>query len=75
MSDKPKFYICPMCFKASETQDTCHVLMIACDADNIEDCRPVKNKHGHYHSRAPLWFVKGVSQLNLEDYVGKKHDQ
>lgn len=67
--EKPTFYICPVCFNTSEVPKTCHVEMISCDAENPEDCKPVKNQYGQYHSRAPLWFVRAVSKLDIRKYL------
>ena len=55
---RPRFYICPVCFAAADEPVECHGhLMVACDAANPEDCKPLMDDQGNLKSRAPRWFV------------------
>lgn len=59
---KPKFYICPVCFEASEQRLRCHDhLMVPCNAQRMEDCRPVMDADGRLKSPAPRWFAVQLS--------------
>lgn len=60
----PRFYICPVCFTASREQLECHGhLMIACNAQNLGDCKPLMDDTGEFNSRAPRWFVVSMKRL------------
>lgn len=62
---QPRFYICPTCFAAAKERLECHGhLMIPCNAENLEDCRPITDRDGNLKTRAPRWFVTTVSQSN-----------
>ncbi len=59
---KPKFYICPVCFEAAEERLRCHDhLMVPCNAERKEDCRPVIDADGRLKSPAPRWFASLLS--------------
>ena len=68
-----RFYICPVCFKASETRIECHDhLMIPCNADSPEDCKPIIGEDGTLKTRAPRWFVRRAAVVH--DHVAHDHD-
>ena len=57
-SVRRRFYICPICFSASKVRLECHGhRMIACNAENPEDCRPPMTADGELKARAPRWFI------------------
>ncbi len=65
MTETPVFYICPMCFRVSETQETCHDRpMLACDAGSAGDERrkPLMDNAGQIVSRAPRWFIEACEK-------------
>lgn len=58
-----KFFICPTCFKVSRKQIECHDhLMISCNAEKLEDCKPLMDSSGEFNSRAPRWFIVSVNR-------------
>ncbi len=60
MNDDCVFYLCPVCFEASERRITCHGRwMIKCEPGQPGDnCRkPVTDNKGHLKSREPYWFL------------------
>lgn len=58
-----RFFICPVCFEVSEQQVECHQhLMVPCNAENPEDCKPVMDDEGTFVSPAPRWFLDAVSE-------------
>jgi hypothetical protein len=60
---QPRFYICPMCFTAADDRLVCHGhLMVACNAESIEDCRPLIASDGQLQTRAPRWFLKEITR-------------
>lgn len=64
--EEARFYICPQCFLASYYQQECHGhLMIPCNADQAEDCKPLVDKEGNIKSRAPKWFITSVMTIDL----------
>lgn len=61
---KPRFYICPTCFAAAREPIECHGhMMIPCNAESIEDCRPLIAANGELRSRAPRWFLQSIAKL------------
>jgi len=57
------FYLCPVCFIASEHQDRCHDHnMVLFDPGNPEDFRrkPLFTTQGKLRSQAPRWFLEGI---------------
>ena len=62
-SSRPRFYICPICFSPSRVRLECHGRrMVACDADNPEDCMPPMAEDGELKARAPRWFIMSTSR-------------
>ena len=61
-----RFYICPVCFATAEQPIICHEhLMMPCQANSPEDCRPQMDKAGYAQTRAPRWFTQAVYRLRL----------
>jgi hypothetical protein len=57
-ADRPRFYICPVCFAAASQPLQCHGhIMIPCSTENAEDCKPLMDEEGNFNSRAPRWFI------------------
>ncbi|MFN2106536.1 MAG: hypothetical protein ACK2U5_08185 [Candidatus Promineifilaceae bacterium] len=57
-----RFYICPICFSASQVQLECHGhRMITCNAENPEDCKPPMTAEGELKARAPRWFITSTA--------------
>jgi hypothetical protein len=57
-SQRPRFYICPICFSASKVRLECHgQRMITCNAEKPEDCMPPMTADGELKARAPRWFI------------------
>lgn len=57
----PRFYICPVCFAAASHALVCHGdMMIACNANRPEDCKPLMDEEGNFNSRAPRWFLRAM---------------
>lgn len=60
-AERPRFFICPVCFTAAEEPLMCHGhVMIPCNAERPEDCKPPMYADGHVKVRAPRWFVTAV---------------
>ena len=74
MSREPKFYICPVCFNTSTTPDECHVTMVLSNAGDIgdEQRKPIKNRFGQFHSRAPRWFVEIANKVDPDTFKKDK---
>jgi len=65
--EKRRFYICPTCFDVSEHLLECHGhLMVLCNAENPEDCKPLMDSSGELKTRAPRWFINAVARLSAE---------
>ena len=61
--DQPRFYICPVCFAAASHPLQCHGhVMIPCNADKPEDCKPLMDEAGNFNSRAPRWFINSITR-------------
>ena len=59
----PRLYICPVCFAAASQPLKCHGnVMIACNANKPEDCKPLMDEAGNFNSRAPRWFITSISR-------------
>jgi len=59
---RTRFYICPICFSASQMQLECHGhRMIICNAENPEDCKPPMTADGELKARAPRWFISSTA--------------
>jgi len=57
------FYLCPVCFETSESDDQCHRhRMVLCDAGDLDDERrePLIGVNGQLNSRAPRWFLEAA---------------
>jgi hypothetical protein len=64
---KRRFYICPTCFAVSEHLLECHGhLMVPCNAENPEDCKPLMDSEGELKTRAPRWFINAVARIAAE---------
>ena len=65
--DRPRFYICPICFAAANQPLMCHDnRMIPCNTSNPEDCKPLMDEEGNFNSRAPKWFIALTRTLQAE---------
>ncbi len=63
MANDLVLYICPICFRVSETEDECHEhLMVLCETGHPGDERrkPVSDQFGNFVSRAPRWYLEAV---------------
>ncbi len=63
MADGQMIYICPQCFKISDTLGHCHGCpMLCCAPGKPGDWRskPVSDGHGRIWSRAPRWFLEAA---------------
>ena len=61
--DQPRFYICPTCFAAASQPLECHGhIMIPCNTDDPEDCKPLMDAEGNFNSRAPRWFIASMTR-------------
>ena len=59
------FYICPVCFYASETFDVGHehtLLRVDPGLSGDERRKPVTDQNGHILSPAPRWFHEALVQ-------------
>jgi hypothetical protein len=66
MVAKVVFYICPECFRVSETQQECHGRkMVPCKPGEFGSKRrkPVVDQFGNFVSRAPYWYMEAVGWL------------
>jgi hypothetical protein len=60
---RPRFYLCPVCFAAASHPLRCHGhLMIPCNTNKPEDCKPLMDEDGNFNSRAPRWFIASISR-------------
>jgi hypothetical protein len=69
MRFKLAFYLCPVCFAASERRERCHDhAMILFDPGNPEDFRrkPLFNRQGQLRSQAPRWFLEGIGWVSRD---------
>ena len=69
MKFESAFYLCPVCFTASEHRDRCHDhVMIHFDPGNPEDFRrkPLFDEQGKLRSQAPRWFLEGLGWIPEE---------
>ncbi len=60
MSTTTRFYICPTCFAATETEPIGHPhAMICIDLRSLEPAShcPPRNRDGSLQSRRPGWFL------------------
>ncbi len=61
--DRPRFYLCPVCFAAASQPLQCHGhVMIPCSANKPEDCKPLMDEAGNFNSRAPRWFIASLGR-------------
>jgi hypothetical protein len=63
MSGSRVFYLCPVCFRRSESDDECHAQrMVVCDAGEWDDerRRPIVGADGRLLTHAPRWFLEAV---------------
>lgn len=66
MSPTSTFYLCPVCFTASEHQDVCHdhaMTLIDPGAPGDLRRRPVLNGHGRLKTMAPRWYLERFGGL------------
>jgi hypothetical protein len=69
MIREPGYYLCSICFLASETQVECHGhWMIRCDALDAGDerRRPEMGPRGRLKTRAPRWFTEALRQYRID---------
>lgn len=62
------FYLCPICFYASETLDQSHehaLLRVDPGLPGDERRKPVTDQEGHILSPAPRWFYEVVGQSRM----------
>ena len=63
--DRPRFYLCPVCFAAASHPLHCHGhMMIPCNTNNPEDCKPLMDEAGNFNSRAPRWFIASITRAS-----------
>lgn len=63
MNRNCNFYLCPTCFKTSDTSGECHGHpMIYCGdlQPGDERLKPLFDKNGELKSRAPRWFLESL---------------
>ena len=61
--ERPRFYLCPVCFAAASQPLQCHGhVMIPCNTNNPEDCKPLMDENGNFNSRAPRWFIASITR-------------
>jgi len=64
-AEEARFYICPVCFAAATQRLKCHNrLMIPCNPDKPEDCKPLMDEAGNFNSRAPRWFILSTARTS-----------
>lgn len=66
MESERVLYICPVCFQVCESERECHDhKMLACNVGEpgTEQRKPVKDRFGHFVSRAPRWFLDASGRL------------
>ncbi len=66
MSTRSAFYLCPVCFTASEHRDECHEhVMILFEPGKPGDLRrrPIQNGGGRIKSMAPRWYLERLGWL------------
>ncbi len=66
MNTQRAFYLCPVCFHASDSADMCHGhTMVFVDPGEPGDERrkPVTDAGGRMVSRAPRWFLEAVGAI------------
>ena len=59
------FYLCPICFYASETPDNSHeheLLRVDPGLPGDERRKPVTDQNGHILSPAPHWFHEALEE-------------
>jgi len=60
------FYLCPVCFQASESRRDCHSHpMVRCEVGEPDDERrkPLTDESGRLRSQAPRWFLEAVGWI------------
>jgi len=63
---KTDFYLCTMCFNASESPQTCHDrAMVHCTDCGTEQRKPPTDSNGRLINRAPAWFVNATQHAPL----------
>jgi len=63
MNQDCDFYICPVCFKTSESEGNCHATtMLHCASlqPGDEQLKPLMDAEGDLRSRAPRWFLENL---------------
>ncbi len=69
-SSQQAFYMCVMCFNASEEPGECHVrplLKVECGPPGDESTLPVTTPDGKLVTRAPRWWVEQVCKQLFEE--------
>jgi len=68
MNTSSVFYLCPICFYASETPDGSHehiLLRVDPGLPDDERRKPVTDQHGHILSPGPRWFHEAMLQTRM----------
>jgi hypothetical protein len=68
MNTSSIFYLCPICFYASETPDDGHehvLLRVDPGLPGEERRKPVTDQNGHILSPAPRWFHEAMMQARM----------
>jgi len=66
MNTSVVFYLCPICFYASETLDEGHehaLLRVDPGTPGDERRKPITDQKGHILSPAPRWFPEAITQV------------
>lgn len=67
------FYLCPICFYASETSDEDHehpLLRVDPGLLGDERRKPITDPNGHILSPAPRWFYEAILSQRTTQEVG-----
>jgi hypothetical protein len=71
MNNSLVFYLCPICFYASEIPDDRHehvLLRVDPGLPGDDRRKPVTDQKGHIRSAAPRWFYEATLQAKLVPY-------
>lgn len=73
MNPSSVFYLCPICFYASEIPDDGHehaLLRVDPGLPGNERRKPVTDRNRHILSPAPHWFQEAISQARMAPHRG-----
>jgi hypothetical protein len=66
INTKTDFYLCTICFNASETPQICHGReMVHYDDQQKNQRKPLMDGNGRLLNRAPLWFINATNHAPL----------